>query len=299
MSNTSELAQVSIDQGSKSFAMASRLFPKELRDGANRIYFWCRHCDDVIDEGGGFAELETLKVLTLNIWDKDQKSHQEPFMAFRETIIKYNIPSHYPMELLEGMRMDLVGKSYFTLSELKLYCYRVASTVGLMMCHVMGIYRASALKEAADLGVAMQLTNIARDVKEDFDLGRTYLPLEWLQAEGLTQTNYMKRENREKLFRVIKRLLFVAEDSYQEGLKGLDALSWRSALTILCAARIYREIGREILHIGPAAIDNRTVISKKQKYSIVLSSLATMLVRLPAYLKLKNKVTIQSEWKFL
>lgn len=298
MSDTISLAQTSIEEGSKSFSLAARLFPHGPRLGAYYIYFWCRYCDDVIDKGGSLSELETLRTETLKLWDNNSHQGLPPFLAFKEAVTQFQIPKSYPLELLEGMRMDLLNKSYNNFYELKLYCYRVASTVGLMMCHVMGLNRESALKEAASLGIAMQLTNIARDVKEDFQLGRTYLPLEWLQAEGLDQKNYMQRDNREKLFRVIRRLLAMAETYYQEGLKGLDALSWRSALTILCALRIYREIGRKIIATGPEAIEQRIVVSKTRKFIIVLISFVEMLFKSSKWLKAKDKISLKSEWRF-
>ena len=106
-------------------------------------------------------------------------------MALQYIVRRYGIPAHYASELIEGMAMDVRGIRYANLRELLLYCYRVAGTVGLMMSHVMGLRDESALKHAADLGIAMQLTNIARDVTEDASMGRIYLPLDWLDEANI------------------------------------------------------------------------------------------------------------------
>lgn len=299
MSDTNNLAQNSIAVGSKSFSLASKIFPKDLRQDAEHVYFWCRYCDDQIDEGGDFKKLEYLRQSTLSIWQDASEFSAPPFEALAKVVLKRQIPSHYPLELLEGMRMDLLNTHYQTFTQLKLYCYRVASTVGLMMCHVMGLTRETALQEAADLGVAMQLTNIARDIKEDFELGRTYLPLEWLEDVGLDKNNYMHPENRDKLFKVVQRLIGMADSYYQKGLKGLDALNWRCAFTILCAAKIYREIGRQILTIGVKSVEKRVVVSKWRKYYLISEALIEMIIKLPKFMKPKNKVVIANEWRHL
>lgn len=268
-------------KGSKSFYLASRFFPTDLMDGASLIYFWCRHCDDVLDEGKDGSNLEELKTLTDKIWTSSHEVLPVPFEALRMAANKFQIPCFYPLELLEGMSMDERNERYETISELKLYCYRVASTVGLMMSHVMGLYDKRALKEAAHLGLAMQMTNIARDVQEDYQRGRLYLPLEWLHQVGLTEENYMKSENRSRLFLVVKRLLAEAEKYYNSGLSGVEYLPLRSGYTILIAAYLYREIGRKILRHGEDALSSRTVVSKSRKLLLILKGTIDILRSLP------------------
>ena len=268
-------------KGSKTFYLASRFFPLELMNGASLIYFWCRHCDDVLDEGKDGSNLEELKIMTDKVWTSGPEVLPLPFEALKKVAHQFQIPSYYPIELLEGMAMDERNERYTSISELKLYCYRVASTVGLMMSHVMGLYDKRALKEAAHLGMAMQLTNIARDVKEDHGRGRLYLPLEWLHHAGLSEENYMQIENRTKLFKVVSRLLTEAEKFYDSGISGINQLPLRSAYTVLIAAHFYREIGRAILKQGEEALDSRMVISKGRKMRLIIRCTGIMLLSLP------------------
>lgn len=282
-------AHTAMARGSKSFYLASRFFPKKLMNGASLIYYWCRHCDDVLDEGKDDSDLTELKCLTEKVWNRPDETLPLPFEALKKAVYQFQIPSYYPLELLEGMAMDERNERYESISELKLYCYRVASTVGLMMSHVMGLYDKRALKEAAHLGIAMQLTNIARDVKEDYERGRLYLPLEWLRHADLSEKSYMLSENRKKLFKVVRRLLTEAEKFYDSGISGIDQLPLRSAYTVLIAAHFYREIGRDILKKGEESLASRVVISKGRKLILILRCTGIMLLSLPKRIMRKKK----------
>ena len=171
------LCSATIQAHSKSFALASKLLPP-LRDEAVVLYAWCRRADDAVDEaplGTAAKALAQLQDELKSIYEHAPQS--DPVLAaFQWVVHKRKIPQHYPSELLEGMAMDVDGYRYKTRDDLLLYCYRVASVVGLMMCHVMGIRRPEAILNAAHLGAAMQLTNICRDVVEDWGRGRVYLP---------------------------------------------------------------------------------------------------------------------------
>jgi phytoene synthase len=164
--------------GSKSFSLASKLLPRGAREGAWLLYAWCRHCDDEIDEAPTREErarrLADLRRRT-ELAYRDELTAEERaellahpiFVAFRQVARSCGIPRFYALELLEGMAMDLNHRPYGDERELRLYCYRVAGVVGLMMSHVMGLSDERALRHASDLGSAMQLTNIARDVLDD------------------------------------------------------------------------------------------------------------------------------------
>lgn len=123
----------SLKKGSKSFSLAAAFFPRDLYEGAAKIYFWCRYCDDMIDESQGNLKevLAELRKSTEEVWDKNASPSALPFRALREVSQNFNIPSYYAMELIEGFRMDVEETSYKSLRDLKLYCYRVAGTVGL------------------------------------------------------------------------------------------------------------------------------------------------------------------------
>jgi phytoene synthase len=189
----------------------------------------------------------------------------------------------YAEELLNGMEMDINHEGYKTLQDLEVYCYRVASTVGLMMCYIMGISDHAALKHASDLGLGMQLTNICRDVKEDLENNRSYIPQEF---------------NNESKFEAVKILLSRAEKHYQSGLEGLKYLPWRSAFVIMMAAFFHREIGRKILRTGPSALNHRTVVSPFEKCLLLMKAMILTLFMLPGRIFKRHKpIAIESIWR--
>jgi phytoene synthase len=186
------------------------------------------------------------------------------FVALQYIAHRYGIPAHYALELIEGMAMDVRGTRYTTLKELLLYCYRVAGTVGLMMSHVMGL-RERRAQHAADLGIAMQLTNIARDITEDAAMGRIYLPLSWLQEARIPLTISLRSEHREKLAMLTLRLLREADRYYRSGDAGLWHLSFRSACAVSAARHVYSEIGSLLLRRGACAWDQRAYVTGGSK----------------------------------
>jgi phytoene synthase len=243
-------AKKTMKKGSKSFSFAALFLPKDFRQGARYLYTWCRYCDDVVDSSSGETAGEA-KAAQLAAWTKlreqteaalapDAPELDPIFLAFRQVMKQYSIPEVYAFDLLEGMRMDLEHRPYQTIEELETYCYHVASTVGLMMCSIMGVSDPRALPFAASLGTAMQLTNIARDVKEDYLRGRVYLPQEWLSQPADLLNDPL-------VFSAIEKLLERAELRYAQGLEGVSYLSWQNAVAIRLAGSLYREIGREVL----------------------------------------------------
>lgn len=283
-------------KGSKTFSLAASFFSPPLRMGAAQVYYWCRHCDDVIDEKKG--DYKDLVTDTEAVWDPSQNDLTPPFTALRNAATKFHIPKVYATDLLEGMRMDEEGEEYKTLKDLEKYCYHVASTVGLMMCHVMGLYEEKALKEAASLGVAMQLTNIARDVKDDYNIGRIYLPKNWLEESSIDSNDLLSGEQRDKLFNLVKRLINRSEELYLEGSKGIIHLPLKAALAVTMAMLFYREIGRMILHKGESSLDSRTVVPQFRKIILIFVGLGLILKDLPKRIFAnRDLVKIESVWR--
>jgi phytoene synthase len=279
-----------IQKGSKSFSLAARLFDPATRDAAFFLYGWCRYCDDQVDQvGAGVdrseldARLKALKDNTAAAFSSTPQ--QEPvFIALQYIVHRYAIPSHYALELIEGMAMDVRATQYASLKELLLYCYRVAGTVGLMMAHVMGLRDEAALKHAADLGIAMQLTNIARDIIEDASMGRIYLPAAWLAEAKIAPEEIAAPENREKLAVLTLRLLRESERYYRSGDAGLWYLSFRSACAVAAARNVYAEIGALLLQKGARAWDERTYVTGARKIRVVLRGILSLLRSVPARL---------------
>jgi phytoene synthase len=227
--------------------------------------------------------LKALRDKTASAFSFEPQS--EPvFVALQYIVHRYGIPSHYALELIEGMAMDVRGTRYTTLPELLVYCYRVAGTVGLMMSHVMGLRDESALRHAADLGIAMQLTNIARDITEDAAMGRIYLPLGWLDEAKIEHDKITDPGNRDKLAMLTSRLLNEAERYYRSGDAGLWFLSFRSACAVSAARQVYSEIGSLLIKRGPRAWDQRTYVTGTRKIWVVVRGVCRLIVSTPARL---------------
>jgi phytoene synthase len=279
-----------IQKGSKSFSLAARLFDPATRDAAFFLYGWCRYCDDQVDQVGASVTAEELNRRLKALKEKTAAAfsfapQQEPvFIALQYIVHRHGIPSHYALELIEGMAMDVRATQYASLKELLLYCYRVAGTVGLMMAHVMGLRDEAALKHAADLGIAMQLTNIARDIVEDASMGRVYLPAAWLAEAQIAPDEISAPRHREKLAMLTLRLLREAERYYRSGDEGLWHLSFRSACAVAAARNVYSEIGALLLRKGSRAWDERTYVTGARKIYVVLKGAARLLRSAPARL---------------
>jgi 15-cis-phytoene synthase len=277
-----------ITKGSKSFSLAARLFDSETRDAAFFLYGWCRYCDDQVDQAGMEESREQLEQRLRTLAEATRSAfsgaaqEQAVFIAMQYIVRRYSIPAHYALELIEGMAMDARATRYQTFNDLLLYCYRVAGTVGLMMSHVMGLRDEQALKHAADLGMAMQLTNIARDITEDAEMGRIYLPIQWIEEAGMVPEEIAAPKNRQKLALVTRRLLREAERYYVSGDAGLWHLSFRSACAVAAARHVYAAIGSLLLLKGSSAWDQRTYVTGPQKISAILGGMVQVLASIPA-----------------
>jgi phytoene synthase len=272
-----ETAHAAIARGSKSFALASRLFDGPTRDRATLLYAWCRHCDDVIDGqwlgegahdwGGTPGErLALLRRLT-DAALAGEATGEPAFEALARVAAETRLPRRYPHDLLEGFRLDVEWREVADAEALLTYCYHVAGCVGVMMALVMGVSPDdhATLARASDLGLSFQLNNIARDVAEDAARGRCYLPADWLAAEGLTAADHAAPEHRPALHRVVTRLVDLAERYEASAAHGVPALRNRQAWAVLSAAQIYGDIGRKVRGRGPEALDSRAYTRRRDK----------------------------------
>jgi len=272
-----EYSRLLIARGSKSFAGAAKLFDSSTRANVYLLYAWCRYCDDVIDgQELGFGgrntpatsnerrarlhalELETSRCL-------EGRSREPVFRGLARVITDNGIDPRFPKDLLAGFKMDVEGRQYATLHDLLEYCYCVAGTVGIMMATIMGVRTLSHLRCACDLGIAFQLTNIARDIIDDHNAGRVYLPSTWLTEFGLTPATLAERNARANLARTANRLLDVADSYYRSADHGVSALTVRSAWAVATARSVYSAIGDEIRVAGASAWDRRVSVSSVRK----------------------------------
>jgi len=277
-----------IEKGSKSFSAAARLFDSGTREHTYMLYSWCRYCDDTIDDQElGFAtgeaaresQLERLKHLR----DKTSRAVRGDwddlvFGALSRVVAERGIPERYLQDHLDGFAMDVEERRYETLNDTLAYCYHVAGVVGVMMAMIMGVRNAATLDRASDLGIAFQLTNIARDVMDDAAIGRIYLPEQWLRERGVPPTPEAIADPayRDQVSDVAQSLLDVADRFYVSARHGIASLPFRSAWAIAVARFVYRDIGRLVHSRGPAAWDQRARVGATRKLYGVARSLATI-----------------------
>ncbi|MFI2810041.1 15-cis-phytoene synthase CrtB [Microbulbifer sp. JSM ZJ756] len=284
-------AAQTIAAGSRSFATAARLFDPATRRSVMMLYAWCRHCDDVIDDQQlGFRaqeaqesqetrgessekRLDELRHLTRRAY-AGEPMQSPAFAAFQEVALGHGIPERYPLAHMDGFAMDVAQRRYVTLDDTVAYCYHVAGVVGIMIAWIMGAKDEATLDRACDLGLAFQLTNIARDIIEDAQIGRCYLPEQWLEEAGIPRQEMTAPQHREALAGLARQLIDLAEPYYDSALCGLTALPPRCAWAIATARGVYREIGIKVKAHGARAWDSRVSTTKVDKARLLGQGLA-------------------------
>ncbi|MEM6973105.1 MAG: phytoene/squalene synthase family protein [Pseudomonadota bacterium] len=258
--------------GSKSFHAASLVLPRRVRPPAYALYAFCRLADDAVDEDGQTGAAGRL-LMRLRRLAADNPVDHPADRAFAEVMRRHHIPLEIPAALIEGLAWDEQGRRYETMADLEAYGARVAGTVGAMMTLIMGVRDPHALARATDLGVAMQLSNIARDVGEDAARGRLYLPRGWMRAEGLDPDAWLESPRFDaRLGRVVLRLLAHAEMLYDRAAAGIGALPADCRTGIGAARALYREIGRLVAARDGNGVDSRAVVGKGRKLTLLIGA---------------------------
>ncbi len=281
MDNLYRQAAQATARGSKSFHFASRFFPKELSRASHAVYWFCRHTDDIVDEcsstDDGRAELERWAHQVESAFRGGPADHPV-LIVFLDAVQRYSIPQDYARELIEGMRMDLESRRYGSFADLRIFCYRVASVVGLMMSHVIG-FDGDALRYAADLGIAMQLTNILRDIGEDLGRGRIYLPLDEMLRFGYSEEDLRARVRNAAFGDLMKFQVNRARNFYDAAMPGIALLSSDGRFAVKVAADVYRGILDRIESSGYDVFDRRACVSPLRKYWIMTRAMAVPVAR--------------------
>jgi phytoene synthase len=256
--------------GSRTFFAASLTLPARVSKPAAGLYAFCRMADDAIDQGADCgAALRDLHARLEKIY-AGAPGDAAADRAFGDCVSRFAIPKDLPLALLEGFAWDASMRRYESFSHLTAYAVRVAGTVGVMMAMVMGVRDVQSLARACDLGVAMQLTNIARDVGEDARCGRLYLPIEWLLEAGIEPDSWLsKPEFSPALGAVIARLLAAADDLYVRSEAGLSRLPPACRPGMFAARLLYAEIGHELRRRRYDSVNQRTVVSWQRKARIL------------------------------
>jgi phytoene synthase len=273
---------------SKSFALAAKLLPQDVRAQALVLYAYCRRADDAVDLAAPAEQPAALRALQAELDEiYAGGTPDDPVTrAFAQVARECGIPRELPQDLIAGMEMDVLGTRYVGWDELLRYCHCVAGTVGLMMCHVMGVRDARALRHADDLGIAMQLTNICRDVLEDWERGRLYLPADVLAAHGATHLDPgagspLPREHTVALQAGIATVLDRAAVYYASGDAGLGYLSPRCRVAIRAARLIYASIGDTLRERGCDPWAGRAVVPRDKKVALALQAALETLWQAP------------------
>ena len=259
-----------IYNNSKTFFWASIFLPKSILNKVINIYSFCRTYDDIVDEGLPITSSQDAKKL-------------------EEIIRSYGISQNLIDELISGINSDVNFKRYKNNDELLRYCYKVAGVVGLMMSQALEIRNLEAKYFAIDLGIAMQLTNIARDISQDFDKNRIYLPEDTGISEDIIGN--MTHDNKIKIEKSVNYLLVKADIFYNSSLNGLRYIPIKSRFSILIALRIYQAIGHKIKRTGTKFLKENVYITSKEKMFLIIKSIIEFLIFfiLPFYKRKHNK----------
>lgn len=268
-----EACAEAIRHGSLSFHAASKLLPNSVRNPALALYAFCRLADDAVDLQAEKAAAVLCLQERLELVYQGRPRNSAADRAFAGVVETFDMPRALPDALLEGLAWDAMGRRYATMSDLYGYSARVASAVGAMMCVLMRVRNADALARACDLGVAMQLTNIARDVGEDALERRIYLPTDWLETAGVDIDAFFDTPRPSRAIRkMTRRLVLEANRLYIRSEAGIAALPLSCRPGIYAARHIYAGIGREVQQAGYDSISTRAHTSKFQKIGWLMLS---------------------------
>jgi 15-cis-phytoene synthase len=269
-------AEVAISAGSKSFRFASRLFDRDTRERSWLLYAWCRACDDLADGQtlghDAMPPADPAKRLALIRRETGralagERTGNPPFDALGLVARECGIPPRYIDDHIAGFALDAEGWRPRSEADLLRYCYHVAGAVGCMMAIIMGVspQDEATLDRAADLGIAFQLANIARDLTDDAAVGRIYLPDDWLREAGIPAAEIGEPRHRAALARLAARLGALEARYRASAREGARALPFRARWAVLAAARIYGGIAEKVVAAGPRAWDRRVTTSKADK----------------------------------
>ncbi len=267
MKNLELNSTIDLKRDGKSFYWASFFLPKNSRNNAGILYSICRYFDDIADKNNEdktkyledvIKEIKINKSNKVNIFLKNNKIHQAIFI-----------------DLIKGLIIDQTNTKIQNKEDLIKYSYHVAGTVGLMMSKIIGVKHDMAARSAIDLGIGMQLTNIARDVYEDAKMKRIYLPANWIPNISLSDLNALSESNLEqdkKISNAIHDIISLSEKFYKNGFAGLKYIPLSARLAIFIAANVYRGIGIKIKK-NKKYIKKRVYLNLFEKILITMRSI--------------------------
>ncbi len=276
LSESHAWCRVTTRRHAKSFYFASFPLPREKRQAAYAVYAFCRHADDLVDEAGPGADVAGAVRELESTYDAivlDGRRDWPFAAAFAEAVERFGLAKEPFAELVEGVGRDQGRVRIKTWDELRDYCYHVASVVGLVMCPILGLRDPAGQAQAIDLGIAMQLTNILRDVGEDLDRDRIYLPEEELAAHGLDETFLRARRPDERWRKFLGFQIARAQEYYRRGEEGISLLAADgSQLTVWLMRDIYGDILHQIEKIGHDSLNQRAFTPLTRKFLLAAAA---------------------------
>ena len=266
-----DIAKEISKKSKSSFYYAFNMLPSAKRDAMNTVYAFCRQTDDIVDEGNDPASLKYEKLRKWRIeLEKSFSGHSEYLILNKlsSTIQKFNIPLEPFFELLKGMEMDLQKNRYLTFDDLQLYCYRVASTVGLMCVEIFGYKHASTRDFAINLGIALQLTNILRDIKKDAENGRIYLPQEDLKKFNYNENDILNQTYNSNFTEMMKYESDRAKEYFDKATASLNIEDKAEMFAARAMQHIYYKMLGKIVDVDYDVYNNNIKVSTFQKVGI-------------------------------
>lgn len=264
----------------KTFYMATRFLPYQKQRGIFAIYGLCRTLDDIVDENEDnpyqkrrsrneiIDKLENFRVQLVSAYHGAEQTNSV-LIAFADVLNRYNISLEHPLTLLDGVKMDLIKNRYENFDELYEYSYKVASVVGLMTAEIFGYSNPKAIDYAIDLGIAMQLTNILRDIGEDLERNRIYIPQEDMDRFNITEEDMFRNDVSQNFTELMKFQIERARYYYTEADKGICMLDKDSRLPVLLARENYSRILNKIEENQYRVFNQRAYLNSTEKFSIL------------------------------
>ena len=259
------LAERIAAEHSKSFHLASGLLPEEKRADVRALYAFCRTVDDIVDESSSSERVRQLEAWRTIITTASAPDGDLVAAAWVDSMSRYHIPRHYALQLIDGVARDLTQARYATFEDLATYCYGVASTVGLMSMHIVGFRDRKAVPYAIKLGVALQLTNILRDVGEDYCNGRVYLPCEDMLNFSISETDIEMGKITPRWRKFMQFQIERARNLYEEAWQGIAMLERDGQLAIGASAVFYNGILEDIEKHDYDVFNRRARLSSWEK----------------------------------
>ena len=261
-------------QSGSSFTSSFRFLPKDKREAMTVLYAYCREVDDVVDECSDAGVART----TLNWWRSEVaaiyggKPTHPVCLALVPVVKRFNLAQEHLLEIIDGMEMDLDQPRYEDFKSLQLYCYRVASVVGLLSAEIFGYSDRETLKYAHDLGIAFQLTNIIRDVGEDARRNRIYLPMDEMQQFGVTAADILNARETENFRKLMAFQIERARRYYTQAFKHLPAADRKAQRAGLIMAAIYQAVLNEVERSGCHVLKERVSLTPTYKLWLAIKA---------------------------